>query len=59
MGGGPLIGACGLLLLLRVGAHPSYVADLLPAIIVFGLGLSMTVAPPATACGSTPTRARR
>jgi len=45
MGGGPLIGACGLLLLLRVGAHPSYVADLLPAIIVFGLGLSMTVAP--------------
>ncbi|HEX2703607.1 MAG TPA: MFS transporter [Solirubrobacteraceae bacterium] len=45
MGAGPLIGACGLLLLLRVGARPSYLADLLPAIIVFGLGLSMTVAP--------------
>jgi EmrB/QacA subfamily drug resistance transporter len=45
MAGGPLVGACGLLLLLRVGVHPSYLADLLPAIIVFGLGLSMVVAP--------------
>jgi EmrB/QacA subfamily drug resistance transporter len=37
--------AVGLLLLTRVGAHASYVADVLPAVIVFGLGLSLTVAP--------------
>ena len=42
---GPLVGAGGLLLMLRVGVHARYLADLLPAIIVFGLGLSMTVAP--------------
>jgi EmrB/QacA subfamily drug resistance transporter len=45
MAAGPLVGACGLLLLLRVGARPSYFADLFPAVVVFGLGLSMTVAP--------------
>jgi EmrB/QacA subfamily drug resistance transporter len=45
MGAGPLIGAAGILLLLRVGMHPSYVADLLPALLVFALGLSLTVAP--------------
>jgi predicted MFS family arabinose efflux permease len=37
--------AVSLLLLTRVGAHASYVADVLPAVIVFGLGLSLTVAP--------------
>ena len=37
--------AVGLLLLTRVGAHASYLADVLPAVIVFGLGLSLTVAP--------------
>jgi len=45
MGAGPLIAAAGILLLLRVGMHPSYVAELLPALIVFALGLSLTVAP--------------
>lgn len=45
MGAGPLIAAAGILLLLRVGMHPSYVADLLPALLVFALGLSLTVAP--------------
>jgi EmrB/QacA subfamily drug resistance transporter len=45
MGAGPLIAAAGTLLLLRVGMHPSYVADLLPALLLFGLGLSLTVAP--------------
>jgi EmrB/QacA subfamily drug resistance transporter len=45
MGAGPLIAAAGILLLLRVGMHPSYVTDLLPALIVFALGLSLTVAP--------------
>jgi EmrB/QacA subfamily drug resistance transporter len=45
MGAGPLIAAAGILLLLRVGMHPSYVTDLLPALLVFALGLSLTVAP--------------
>jgi EmrB/QacA subfamily drug resistance transporter len=37
--------AAGLLLLTRIGVHASYLADVLPAVIVFGLGLSLTVAP--------------
>ena len=45
MGAGPIVGGCGLLLLLRVDTHPNYIADLLPALVVFGIGLSMTVAP--------------
>jgi EmrB/QacA subfamily drug resistance transporter len=45
MGAGPLVAAAGILLLLRVGMHPSYVGDLLPGLVVFALGLSMTVAP--------------
>ena len=45
MGAGPLIAASGILLLLRVGMDPSYVADLLPALLVFAVGLSLTVAP--------------
>ena len=45
MGAGPLIAAAGLLLLLRTGIDTAYVADLLPALLLFSLGLSMTVAP--------------
>ncbi len=45
MGGGPLVAAAGILLLLRAGMHVSYVRDLLPGLLVFSLGLSMTVAP--------------
>jgi EmrB/QacA subfamily drug resistance transporter len=45
MGAGPLIAAAGILLLLRLDRHVSYGVDLLPALVVFGLGLSMTVAP--------------
>ncbi len=45
MGAGPLIAAVGILLLLRVDMHTSYVADLLPALLLFALGLSLTVAP--------------
>jgi EmrB/QacA subfamily drug resistance transporter len=45
MGAGPLVAAAGILLLLRVGMHPSYVTDLLPALLVFAVGLSLTVAP--------------
>jgi predicted MFS family arabinose efflux permease len=45
MGAGPLIAAAGILLLVRVEMHPSFMADLLPALLVFALGLSATVAP--------------
>jgi EmrB/QacA subfamily drug resistance transporter len=45
MGAGPLVAAAGLALLQRVDAHVDYVADLLPAILLFALGLSATVAP--------------
>jgi EmrB/QacA subfamily drug resistance transporter len=45
MGCGPLVAAAGLLLMQRVGADPDYVTDLLPALLVFALGLSLTVAP--------------
>jgi EmrB/QacA subfamily drug resistance transporter len=42
---GPIVGGIGLIMLLRVGADADYIADVLPAIVVFGLGLSATVAP--------------
>jgi MFS family permease len=42
---GPLIAAVGLALLVRVTPGGSYVATTLPAVVVFGLGLSITVAP--------------
>jgi EmrB/QacA subfamily drug resistance transporter len=43
---GPVIIAAGLLLLLRIGpGGGSYVADVLPAMVVFGLGLAINVAP--------------
>src|SRR5271169_3331115 len=45
MGAGPLIAACGLLLFQRIGVHVDYVSDVLPGVLVFALGLSMTVAP--------------
>ena len=45
MGVGPLIAAAGLLLWLRVGEDAPYVSGVLPALTVFSLGLSMTVAP--------------
>nr|MDQ6915426.1 MFS transporter [Actinomycetota bacterium] len=42
---GPLLAGAGLLLLRRVGVHASYVPDVLPAIVVFGTGMALTVAP--------------
>jgi EmrB/QacA subfamily drug resistance transporter len=45
MGVGPLIAGAGMLMLLTVGVHVSYLTSVLPAILVFSLGLSMTVAP--------------
>jgi len=45
MTGGPLVCAAGLLLATRIGQNASYVADVLPTVTLFGLGLSATVAP--------------
>jgi EmrB/QacA subfamily drug resistance transporter len=45
MGAGPIVGACGVLLLLRCGRNLSAATDLVPALAVFSVGLSMTVAP--------------
>jgi hypothetical protein len=42
---GPIIGGIGLFMLRGVDTHPDYVTEVLPAILVFALGLSMTVAP--------------
>ncbi|GAA4090755.1 MFS transporter [Actinomadura miaoliensis] len=42
---GLVVAAVGMLLVGRVGAHASYVRDVLPAVAVFGLGLSAVVAP--------------
>jgi EmrB/QacA subfamily drug resistance transporter len=53
MSAGPVLAGVGLLLLLRVNANANYLTQLLPGILVFGLGLSMTVAPlTATVLGS-------
>jgi EmrB/QacA subfamily drug resistance transporter len=45
MGLGPLIAALGLALMLRLGAHVNYLADLFPALLTFSIGLTCTVAP--------------
>ncbi|MGL4173832.1 MAG: MFS transporter [Actinomycetota bacterium] len=42
---GPIMSGLGLLMLLPVGAGSSYLTDVLPAMAVFGLGLTLTVAP--------------
>lgn len=42
---GPLIIAAGLLLMLRINPGDSYIGYVLPAVIVFGLGLTLVVAP--------------
>jgi EmrB/QacA subfamily drug resistance transporter len=45
MGGGPLVAGAGLLLYTRVGADAPYLTEVLPALLVFSLGLAATVAP--------------
>jgi EmrB/QacA subfamily drug resistance transporter len=45
MGGGPIVAAVGLALMQRIDASPDYWTDVLPALLVFSLGLSATVAP--------------
>ncbi|MFI9507487.1 MFS transporter [Nocardia sp. NPDC052566] len=42
---GPVLAAAGLVLLLRISADTNYFTDVLPGIVVFGLGLSALVAP--------------
>jgi MFS family permease len=42
---GPLVIAAGLLLMLRIGPGDGYVTAVLPAVVVFGLGLTFVVAP--------------
>lgn len=42
---GPLVCAAGVLWLREIGPHATYVRDVLPGGILFGLGLSLTVAP--------------
>ncbi len=45
MGAGPLLGAGGLLLFQTTGTRADYLSEVLPALLIFALGLSMTVAP--------------
>ncbi|NIH86009.1 DHA2 family efflux MFS transporter permease subunit [Amycolatopsis granulosa] len=53
MTAGPLVCAVALVLLSRISASPSYLTEVLPAVVVLGLGLSLTVAPlTATALGA-------
>jgi EmrB/QacA subfamily drug resistance transporter len=42
---GPLLCAGGMLLMLRVGENASYVSDVLPALLLMGLGMVTLVAP--------------
>ncbi len=42
---GPAVAGVGLLLMTRIGAHASYPSTVLPAVVVFALGLSLVVAP--------------
>jgi EmrB/QacA subfamily drug resistance transporter len=45
MTAGTTICAAGLLLMTRIGPHASYLTDVLPAVTVFAIGLTLTVAP--------------
>ncbi|MFD9125617.1 MFS transporter [Kitasatospora sp. NPDC059571] len=42
---GPLVCACGVLLMLRIGPGASYWTDVLPAVTVMGAGMALLVAP--------------
>jgi hypothetical protein len=45
MGAGPIIAAVGFLLMAGLQTQVTYWTDLFPAIVIFGVGLSVTVAP--------------
>jgi EmrB/QacA subfamily drug resistance transporter len=54
---GPIVAGAGLALLTRVGAGSGYLDAVLPALLVFALGLSVTVAPlTATVLAAAPAR---
>ena len=42
---GPLVMAVSVLLMLRIGPDLSYLLDVLPGVLVFGIGLSLMIAP--------------
>ena len=42
---GPLVVACGLLLMLRYGTTVSFLGDVIPAMLLFSAGIALTVAP--------------
>jgi EmrB/QacA subfamily drug resistance transporter len=42
---GPIVAGAGMLLFMRLDPGASYPADVLPSVLLFGLGMSMTVAP--------------
>jgi EmrB/QacA subfamily drug resistance transporter len=53
MTAGPLVSAVGLLWMSRIGPDASYWADVLPPVLIFGIGLCLLVAPlTATALGA-------
>jgi EmrB/QacA subfamily drug resistance transporter len=57
MTAGPIVAAVGFLLLRGIDADTSYVADVLPGMVVVGAGLTLTVAPlTATVLDSAPDR---
>ena len=45
MGAGPLIAAVGLAFFMRLDADVDYLTELLPGLLIFSIGLAMTVAP--------------
>jgi EmrB/QacA subfamily drug resistance transporter len=54
---GPLVAAGGVLLLRRIGPDADYLTDVLPGAVLFGAGLTLTVAPlTATVLDSAPDR---
>jgi EmrB/QacA subfamily drug resistance transporter len=56
MATGPLVAAVGMLTLLRTDAEASYLSQVLPGVVLLGLGLSVTVAPlTAAILGAVPT----
>src|SRR4051794_41964244 len=55
MGAGPIVAGLGLIWMGRLDGDVNYLTELLPAVLVFALGLSMTVAPLTnTVLGSVP-----
>ncbi len=54
---GPMVAGLGLVAMTRIGPGSSFVVDLVPAVTLFGAGLTLTVAPlTATALASAPER---